>query len=114
MADEIATAQPKMIGDRSTMTEPESFDMIDFIRSEKLKDMEDEGMSCLLFLLDVVEDLAGTNTAPTKLDGEEDSTPRKQTIAHICHCQAAETVMKDRHLQKRLPQPSHLLQPETL
>lgn len=79
MADEIATAQPKMIGDTSRTTEREPFDMIvDFIRSEKLKDMEDEGMSCLLFLLDVLEDLAGTNTAPTKLDGEEDSTPHNR------------------------------------
>lgn len=58
----------------TTMTEPELFDVIiDFIR--KLKDMEDEGMSSLLFLLDVVQNcLAGTGTTSTEEDGEEDST----------------------------------------
>ena len=55
------------------MTEPELFGVIvDYIRSEKLKDLEDEGMSSLLLLHDLVEDLlTATHTAHAVLEDED-------------------------------------------
>lgn len=58
MAEEVSNAQEEESVDTSTLAEPELFDVIvDFIKSKKLKDLEDEGMSTLMLLLDIVEDL---------------------------------------------------------
>lgn len=77
VAHEIGKEPEGKTIDTSTLTEPELFDVVvDFIRSEKLKDLEDEGMSCLMLLLDMVEDLlTTTHTAYTMLV-DEDAEPQ--------------------------------------
>ncbi|KAJ8368691.1 hypothetical protein SKAU_G00087190 [Synaphobranchus kaupii] len=80
VAREIGKEQVEKTVDASTLTEPELFDVIvDFIRSEELKKLEDEGMSCLMLLHDLIEDLlTATNTAHTG-SGDEDGFQRDKS-----------------------------------
>lgn len=56
--------------DTSSFTEPELYDfIIDFAKSEKLRSLEDEGLSRLLFLNEAIDDLLKNNDSTLALPG---------------------------------------------
>ncbi|KAK0151978.1 hypothetical protein N1851_006677 [Merluccius polli] len=56
--------------DTSSFTEPELYDFImDFAKSEKLRSLEDEGLSRLLFLNDAIDDMLKNNDSTPALPG---------------------------------------------
>lgn len=69
VACEIGKVDKEWVRDTSTMSEPEVYNLIvGFVRSDKLKESKDEGLSHLLHVLEVVENLLGCNTDPEKED----------------------------------------------
>lgn len=73
VAREVINTQGEHAVDASTMTEPELFDVIvDFLRSDRLRDTEDEGMSTLMFLFDMVEGLLAAMYTDHTLSEDED------------------------------------------
>nr|XP_043869243.1 uncharacterized protein LOC122758913 [Solea senegalensis] len=76
--------------DIPNLSEPELYDlMVDYLRSEKLSAMEDEGMSQLLVLTDILNDLLATDpggseacqTAPETGQPVEDSSPHQEQLS---------------------------------
>lgn len=75
VACEIGKLEEEWMKETATINDPEIFKLIvDFVGSEKLKDSEDEGLSHLLFLFDMIENLLkGTYTAdPDREDQDVD------------------------------------------
>ncbi|XP_036423626.1 uncharacterized protein LOC118806323 [Colossoma macropomum] len=68
----------------STLSEPELYYYItDYVKSEKLQSLEDEGMSCLLLLCDMISELIASNDA-TQVASESTLTSQgKGTTAQL-------------------------------
>ncbi|TWW70055.1 hypothetical protein D4764_18G0008610 [Takifugu flavidus] len=85
----------------SYLSEPELYDLIvDYLRSEKLSAMEDEGMTQLLILNDMLSDLLATDpggsearqTAPETGQPVEESSPHQEQLSTSPHSDHHDTV----------------------
>ncbi|TWW53373.1 hypothetical protein D4764_0192280 [Takifugu flavidus] len=83
------------------LSEPELYDLIvDYLRSEKLSAMEDEGMTQLLILNDMLSDLLATDpggsearqTAPETGQPVEESSPHQEQLSTSPHSDHHDTV----------------------
>lgn len=62
LASELDNGQEEESTDTFSLTEPELYDFIvDFAKSEMLRSLEDEGLSRLLFLNEVIDELLTQN-----------------------------------------------------
>lgn len=82
------------------LSEPELYDlMVNYLRSEKLSAMEDEGMTQLLILNDMLTDLLATDpgeseasqAAPETGQPEEDSSPYQEQLSTSPHSEYHDT-----------------------
>ena len=98
--------------DLAALSEPELFDLIvDYLRSEKLKGMEDEGMSQILPLNDMIEDLLRAPDGRDAVGGADRGDAVVEGVAAAASLPIEDTVPRQQTSSSTATMDSNLLSP---